>query len=348
MQTVKRINPNALSIMNDIDRLYAYLSDKPSTALFYPTFDKSFQDLIDTFNKYTHNAWKVKYANLEYSQIAPIENNNIILTFSGGKDSITSALRYKNSGYNVYLYHMKHINPSFSDEWKCAQESANILGLPIFFDDIQFSGHHMYMEHPMKNMLIANGALSYGIRERIGTNIAFGNYLASYLDDNVFDRCAGDCVDMWETYEKIIQCVLPDFRIYMNVNNMGDTLIALEDRPDLLNVSLSCLCRHSLREYRRQWVKDKFGVELYQRRCGSCYKCCLEYVHMADHDKLPFNELYYKYCLNQLLKVLIEEEGKQDDVELFWQHFFIYPQDQSKIAEQLKTVVLKNSKFKWT
>lgn len=348
MQTVKRITPNAFPLMNDIDRLYAYLSDKPSTALFYPAYDKSFKALIEIFKAYTGNNWKVTYTDSEYKQITPVENNNIILTFSGGKDSIASALRYKESGYTVYLYHMKHINPSFSDEWKCAQESASILGLPIFFDDIQFSGHHMYMEHPMKNMLIANGALSFGIREGIGTTVAFGNYLNSLLDDNVFERCAGDCIDMWEAYEDIIQRVIPNFQIQMNIENMGDTLTALEDRPDLLNVSLSCLCRHSLRDYRRQWVKDKFGVELYKRRCGSCYKCCLEYVHMADRDKLPFNELYYKYCLNQLLKVLVEEEGEQDSIDMFWQHFFIYPKDHSKISEQLETVEINGNKFKWT
>lgn len=346
MQTIKRTNPNAIALMNDIDRLYAYLSDKPSTALFYPTYDNSFKDLIETFKEYTGEDWKVNYTDLSYEKIEPADNNNIILTFSGGKDSITSALRYKNSGYNVYLYHMKHINPSFSDEWKCAKESADILGLPIFFDDIQFSGHHMYMEHPMKNMIIANGALSYGIREGIGTNIAFGNYITSYLNDNMFDRCAGDCVDMWETYETIIQRVIPDFQIQMNIESMGDTLTELIDRPDLLNVSLSCLCRHSLRDYRRQWVRDKFGVELYQRRCGSCYKCCVEYIYMADHNRLPFNEEYYKYCLNQLLKVLLEEGGV-NSIDSLWEHFCIHDKNESKIAEQLLNAKIKGNKIKY-
>ena len=347
MQTVKRLTPNAFPLLDDVDRLYAYLSDKPSTALFYPTFDESFKSLIETFKRYTGENWKVKYVQKDCTKIKSRENNNVILTFSGGKDSITSALRYIRGGYNVYLYHMKHINPSFSDEWKCAKESADILGLPIFFDDIQFSGHHMYMEHPMKNMLIANGAISYGIREGLGTTVAFGNYLNSYLDDNVFERCAGDCVDMWETYEAVVQRVIPDFYIQMNVNNMGDTLDELVDRPDLLNVSLSCLCRHSLRDYRRQWVKDKFGVELFNRRCGSCYKCCVEYIYMADHNKMPFNESYYKYCLGQLLKVLEAEEGIQDNIDMLWKHFCAYPKNESKLANQLDYAEIKNGKIKW-
>ena len=347
MQTVKRINPNAFSLMDDIDRLYAYLSDKPSTALFYPTYDKSFEDLIETFNLYMGEKWKVNYADIPCEQMSPIDNNNVILTFSGGKDSIASALKHKEAGENVFLYHMKHINPSFSDEWKCAEESAKLLGLPIFFDDIQFSGHHMYMEHPMKNMLIVNGALSYGIREGISTRIAFGNYINSYLDENVFERCAGDCVDMWERYETIIQRVIPDFMIEVNMESMGDTLNVLADRADLLNASLSCLCRHSLRDYRRNWVKDKFGVELYQKRCGSCYKCCVEYIYMVDHDKLPISKPYYKYCLGQLCKVMYEEEGMIYSVRELWRHFFAYSRDESKLADELSEAEVIGNRIKW-
>lgn len=347
MQTVKRVNANAFSIMDDIDRLYAYLSDKPNKALFYPTYDESFRGLIDIFKEQTGENWEVLYVKMPYERIYPTDNNNIILAFSGGKDSIASALRYREGGYNVYLYHMRYINPSFSDEWKSAKESADILGLPIFFDEIHFSGHHMYMEHPMKNMIIANGALSYGIREGITANIAFGNYMSSYLSDNVFERCGGDCVDMWELYEKIIQRVIPNFQIDMNIDNMGDTLNLLSDKVDLLNASLSCLCRHSLRDYRRNWVRDKFGVELFARRCGSCYKCCVEYIYMADHDKIQFNEDYYKYCLSQLLKVLIAEEGSECDIAMFWKHFFSYPQQESKLCGLLDISSIQNGKIKW-
>ena len=347
MQRVERVNPNVSPIMDDIDRLYAFLSEKQNNELISPIYDASFSSLIDVFNAYGDYYWDVKYKNILYDSLDVLKTNNLVLAFSGGKDSIAAALRYKERGYNVFLYHMRHINPSFADEWKSAKESAELLGLPIFFDDIRFKGHHMYMEHPMKNMIIANGALSYGVREGIGTRIAFGNYTTSFLEDNVFDRCAGDCVDMWEAYNKIIRCIISDFSIEIVLDNMGDTLNILADSRELLNTSLSCLCRHSLRDYRRAWVKDKFGVELFQKRCGSCYKCCVEYIYMTDHDKLEFSEAYYKYCVEQLYKVSNAENIMVTSMYDLWDTFIFYPCTQSKMFEHLKNAILLKRSIKW-
>ena len=349
MQTINHGTTNIHPIMDDIDRLFALLSDAPQRMLVKPVFDRSFKSLVDVFNKFNpwEYTWEVAYTDTPYPPLNALQNKSIILCFSGGKDSIAAAIKYKELGYDVHLYHLKHINPSFADEWECAQRSADLLGMPIFFDDIGFKGHHMWMEHPMKNMIIANGALSYGIREGITTNIAFGNYLTSELVDNAFDRCAGDCMDMWNSYDVIIQRVIPDFKIMAVLDNMGDTLNLLADRADLLNESLSCLCRHSLRDYRRGWVKEKFGVDLFHNRCGSCYKCCVEYIYMADHDKLPFNEAYYKYCLGQLYKVTVSERFLIMSMFALWSEFIFYPPQKSKIYEKMLKARLMTRSIKW-
>ena len=347
MQIVQRVHPNALPIMDDIDRLYCQLSEFETTStLVRQRYDESFAFLVGTFEEFSKHTWSIEYEKRDYPEIEPINPHNIILTFSGGKDSIASAIKYKRMGYNVYLYHMRHINPSLSDEWQCAQKLADMLELPIYFDDIRFKGYHCWTEHPMKNMLIANGALSYGIREGITTHIAFGNYISSYLEDNVFERCAGDCMDMWEAYNEIIQRCIPDFEMDANLNNMGDTLNVLADRRDLLDESLSCLCRHSLREYRKNWVKEKYGIELFNKRCGSCYKCCVEYIYMADHGKLPFSEDYYKYCLEQLYKVAQVEKVPVTTITDVWKHFIFHPIEQSRLKGILNCQLLK-TKIKW-
>lgn len=348
MQIVQREHPNALPIMDDIDRLYCQLSEFESGGtLIKQRYDESFSMLVGTFEEFTDRKWSIEFENRDYTEIEPINpDDTIILTFSGGKDSVASALRYKQMGYKVYLYHMRHINPSLSDEWKSAKKLAELLELPIYFDDIHFKGYHCWTEHPMKNMLIANGALSYGIRENITTHIAFGNYNSSYLEDNYFDRCAGDCVDMWEAYNDIIQRCIPNFEMDVNLTNMGDTLDILADRTDLINASISCLCRHSLRDYRRNWVKDTYGIELFEHRCGSCYKCCVEYMYMADHDKMPYSEDYYKYCLGQLYKVAQAEKVPVTDITDVWGHFIAYPIEQSKLQSILNCKMLR-TKIKW-
>ena len=341
-------------ILDDIDRAYALTSTKAKDqdgTLFNPIFDTSFQKLFDTFYDFGDEGYRVTYedtyANTDMAK--PCKNKNLILAFSGGKDSIAAAILYREMGYNVFLYHLKHINASLSDEYICAQKCADLLRMPLFIDDVKFTGKHIWTEHPMKNMLIANGALSYGIRENIGTTIAFGNYTTSLLADNVFDRCAGDCMDMWECYNVIVQRFVKDFKVLSVLESMTHTLdiISKPEWRELFDNSISCLCRHSLRPYRHKWVADKFGIFLPTYRCGSCYKCCVEYVYMADHDLTEYNEDYYKYCLNQLYKVYLFENGYIYSLDALWDSYLFYPSEKSKLYDKFSDAIFLLGGIKW-
>ena len=339
MQSVIRLSENIHPILDDIDRLYSITSDHANDILIPPVFDDSFTDLVDVFYDYGDEEYQIDFANLGYEklELPKYDDNNIILAFSGGKDSIASAILYKNMGKNVYLYHMKHINSSFSDEWECAKKCADFLQLPIYIDDIKFKGHHIWMEHPMKNMII------------ITSKIAFGNYTSSFLFGNPFEKCAGDCMDMWDTYNTIIQQIIPDFKVDVQLESLGHTLeiITSPKYRTVFENSLSCMCRHSLRPYRHQWVKDKFGIELLPHRCGSCFKCCVEYIYLADHDLIEFSEDYYKYCLRQLFKVAVSENHRVFRMEYLWATFMFYPMEQSKIFDQFPDADLLLSELRW-
>lgn len=349
MQTVQHDYKNMHPIFDAIERFYSYTSELDhSQKLVFPTFDTAFKGLAETFADYVSmpnpTLLDKKYTPLD---LPKYDDNNVIVCFSGGKDSIAVASKLKDSGYKVFLYHGWHINPSFSDEVDCAKEAAEVLGLPIYIDDIRFKGHNDYMEHPMKNMIIANGALHYGIQNGIGTRIVFGNYSTSLLADNAFDRCAGDCMDMWKHYDTIIQRIIPDFAVEAQLEHMGETLELIANKPDLLNASLSCLCRHSLRPYRHDWVLNKFGVDLPNHRCGSCYKCCVEYLYMADHDLITFSEDYYKYCLRQLYKVCRAENVSVYSIFDLWNRYCFYSFTESKIYNQMISAQLTIGGIKW-
>lgn len=348
MQTIKHEYQNMHPVFDALERFYAYASDiNHSKELIRPVFDSSFTGLCNAFSTYVDMPMPT-LKNLAYEplQLPEYDNNNVIVCFSGGKDSIAVVLKLLEMGCNVYLYHAMHVNPSIGDEWKRAMECAEVLELPIFIDDIRLSGYHDYMEHPMKNMIIANGALHYGIREGIGTRVVFGNYTTSDLDDNVFDRCAGDCMEMWEFYDSIIQRAVPGFTVENYLTNMGMTLEYVAHDSRLMATSVSCLCRHSLRQYRHDWVLNKFGVDLPKHRCGSCYKCCIEYVYMADHDLIEFVPDYYRYCLNQLYKVGVAEYIILCHIQNLWDAYFFYPITESKLNDILNARLGRRS-IRW-
>ena len=342
MQAVIRQNKNINPLLDELDRFYSVTSEKTyKVGLIQFTFDTVFKELQELFNSYTDSVYDFSFVNKSYERVKCPNGSskNIILCFSGGKDSIAAALNYKNRGYNVYLYHMKHINAALNDEWKICQEIADYMHLPLFIDTIKVSGHHDWVEHPMKNMIIANGALSYGVRENIGTKIAFGNYYTSSVKYDNFEFCGGDDMETWRVYEHIIQKIIPNFRIYVYLKNLGTTLNTICKYLELLNMSVSCIGRASMRTYWHDWVKKKYGIEIPKNRCGRCYKCQVEYVYMADHGLQKYNEEYYKYCMRGLKRnVKRELDSKYIGWYEVWNSYFFYPMDKAYVKEVLTTL----------
>lgn len=354
MQRIIKTNDYIHPIMEEVDAFYSDTStfEPRKKTLFDRVYDTSFTMLANTFLTYSSlpssnvpNTFTDKgYQPLD---LPKYDENNIIVCFSGGKDSLALVLKCLDKGYNVHLYAVKHINQSYVDEIEQAQKIADYLHLPIYVDDIRLGGKHDWMEHPMKNMIIANSALSYGIREGIGTRVFFGNYTTSSLENEDFVRCAGDCMDMWDSYNYIINRIIPGFKIEADLKDMGETLEIVTPKRDLLDLSLSCLCRHSLREYRHNWVKEKFGIELPNNRCGSCYKCLVEYIYMADHDLIEFSRDYYRYCINALYHVYLDTVGATLDINNIWYSFMSYDIHESKIVNDLEHARLFIKNIKW-
>lgn len=205
MQSIIHNQQNIHPIFTAFDELYKITSCKEFTSgLLNPIFDNSFKSLVELFQE---NGWNgtCQFEDKCYKPIkVPKAGKNIIVCFSGGKDSVAVVQYYIKQGYNVYLYHLKHITPAQSDEYLVAQQFADYWHLPLFIDTVKLSGYNDYVEHPMKNMVIANGALLYGIENGIGTKIAFGNYTTSSLEDDNFEYCGGDCYELWDCYNQII------------------------------------------------------------------------------------------------------------------------------------------------
>lgn len=332
MQTVAHEQPNIHPIFDEFDKLYVELSEHSNSKKLVPVqYSNVFDPLIKLFKD---NGYK-GVINTHEKHFSPIkmkgkDKKSIIVCFSSGKDSIATVKHYMEQGYKVYLYHLRRINPPLYDEYIQAQELADYWNIPIFVDTVKLSGNHEYVEHPMKNYIIANGALQYGIREGITTNIAFGNYKTSTLQYDNFEFCGGDDIEMWDIYNDIISTIIPGFKMNIVLDNLADTLERVCEDKELMDMSVSCLGRASMRNYWHDWVLNKFGVKLPKHRCGRCYKCCIEYIYMADHNLQEYNEEYYKYCFNNLKKNVEREDGRKYNEEEVWRHYFFYDRSLSK------------------
>lgn len=349
MQTIERQYKNALPILDEIDRLYGELSVYQTRSLIPPVFDRRVSPIVDNFNRYSESVWTFDYTD-KPTATTSLGGDRVVLCFSGGRDSIVSLMKYRDEGRDVVLYHMHGVNASQSDEIQAAEECAKYFNVPLICETLRYHGHNCWMEHPMKNIVIANGALNQCITKNVGSVVAFGNYTETFLRNINFEVCASDCMDMWEAYENVLSEDIPDFHVAINLENLGETMDRICGNDEVLDMSLSCLCRHSLRAYRHQWVKDKFGIVLPKRRCGSCAKCTAEYIYRADHGQTAFSESYYRYCMNQLYKVTIRGEagfGAINNVTDVFETFLYYPVEQSRIYDQIINAKLQGANIKW-
>ena len=346
MQTVIHNYTNVSPIFNQIEHLYTYISDTIFKPLVPYLMDTSFEDLHDILTEYVPDYNYTEFFDFNFPKIKVPDTDNVIVCISGGKDSVALTKMLMECGKKVYLYHMKGINKVYPDETDAVIDIAHTLGVPCYIDTIVLSGRQRFVEHPMKNMIIANGAIHYGLRENIGVNIAFGNFNESYLEGNQFDVCGGDCMDMWYAYEKIIRSIIPTFSVQIPLNNNQETLKILEHHKELLPLTISCMSPYRFRDHWRRRTQKKYNIDLWPNRCGCCWKCCLEYMYYCDHNLLKYDETYYLHCIQILCDTLRKESKVTGTIHQVWEEYMHYPIRKSKAWEVLKDATIQNGKVK--
>ena len=329
MQYIKHEYINVSTLFDYIEKTYFLMSDNHRDKCVDDTLPKIFKPLVDTFFKYSYVKMP-KYRDEVFVTRTPVKDENtLIVCTSGGKDSIAAVLMLKKLGYNIILYHMHGINQAYYDEYTAVKTIADKLEIPYYIEDVKLIGSHHYVEHPMKNMLIANGAINYCLTNDLPVNIVFGNYLNSNLDDMEFDICAGDSIDMWRIYDKIIQNIIPTYKTHIILEDISKTYEVLEDNMAILRECISCISPYRFREYWKHRTEQKYGIELLPHRCGCCHKCCLEYMVLADADKVPYNAEYYHHCFDILKKISDREIGEKISDTDIWNRYFWYEMDKS-------------------
>lgn len=353
MQIVKHDITYSSRLFNDIECVYSELSDEHISTLIEPRFASIFKPLFEVFTTYSDkNIYVPEFVDISYDKlnINFSSDKKIIVCFSGGKDSLTTAEHYKKLGYRVILYHLRGVNKTYTDEWKVAEKFAIDNNYEIVIEQISYSGEHYWIEHPMKNMIIADRALAYGIRNEITTKIAFGNFRTSKLADVPFDVCGGDCMDMWEIYENIVRTILPNFKIYVPNLNYQTSYNYLMNNKDKLKYTISCITPVRFRElFRNRTLKNYPKISLYDNRCGCCWKCAVEYIWFVDHNVFEYDEDYYLHCIEILNHTIIKELGRYTNLYYTWSSYMFYPITKSKAWEsKLKYAFISDGKLKYT
>lgn len=343
MQRVVHQYRNCSRVFTILESIYAQLSDTDGSCTDIIWVTEAFRDLCEILssNIFSYTAPPIKELPIS---IVPYENNReneITVCLSGGKDSAAAAYYYKQRGYTVHLYHAVGVNKAYGDEKKAAQQIADYLKCDLFIETIHIAGLKSFIEHPLKNYVIANAAIHYCMANNYPLRIAFGNFSGSHLDDNAFEVCAGDCVEMWDAYKKIVTSVLPSFQLELPLNTNADTFDLLSEDWELFKLCVSCMSPYRFRAHWKHRTEQKYGVRIFDNRCGSCWKDCIESIWLMDKCGTDYNEEFYRHCIGILLQTIYKESGEKVDIQTCWGNYMFYPITESHAVKYLTGYTIK-------
>lgn len=343
MQRVIHAYKNQSRIFNMLEGLYTYVSDSEYMFDDILWLDNSFSALNEILQSYILIYREPLLKEFDLPRV-PVNRNDpkeITVCLSGGKDSAAAAFYYKQMGYKVHLYHATGVNKAYGDEKLAAQRIADYLGYDLFIDKIRLEGTHRFIEHPLKNYVIANGAIHYCLAMGYTPQICFGNFNQAHVDLNAFEVCGGDCIEMWNAYQKIMQSAIPEFNIEIPLKTNTDTFDILEKDWTLFELSVSCMSPFRFRAFWKHRCEEQYNIRLFENRCGVCWKCALEAAWLMDTDRMDYNEAYYLHCFGILASTIFKEARRKEEYLNVWHNYMFYPITHSKAYDIISDCTLK-------
>ena len=124
------------------------------------------------------------------------------------------------------------------------------------------------------------------------------------MNNSQFYESWSDTQEMWSAWLDLAKTYVPNVELVIPFKNYNETLDVISEDLELANMVHGCILPYRFRDMTRKKNITKYGVELLDGRCGSCWKCCTEYIYFADKGVIPLNEDFYRHCIDFLVKKL--------------------------------------------
>ena len=290
-----------------------------------------FEDFVTTVYKF-HNQKIDKMSFYELRDEVTLENSNkVLIGFSGGLDSCYLACRLKSKGYEVVLFHVDNLNSyAQPNEDNYAREFAKHGGFEYIEVNFKPRKHNFFNENPIKNQLVLAFMLDYVIENNIN-NIGLGCDWTQTLDDSTVGLDATDSKEFNETFWKAVERVVHNVNLIFcedEVKKVDRIAFLLENYTELFQYVYSCVLPYRFTKSSHERNESKYGVPLLKGRCGSCVKCCREFLYLVhlgwynerDEETNKFCEHCWDILANSKYAVLPEKYKLSLPLEVRWKN----------------------------
>lgn len=276
--------------------IYEQTSVKPLPKNIYAPFN--LRPFLDTL----YGAFNLQYIlNTKIDDI-PVysfpSNNDVMVAYSGGKDSVACVLKLRDEGLNPHLFFMNGINKSYTQELETAKNTAEKLGCDITVYDVTITGKKEYVEHPIKDQFILAVMVDEGIKRQI-YRYAFGTGKEDYVSIVSNDYQLSDAIEMFTSVEKFYANYIDNFQILIPLEHETESvcrIVSDKQYSDLIFTSYSCMTPLRYRENIIKSNQRKYNITLLPNNCGSCDKCCLINIILQKIGYVDYPYAFIKHC----------------------------------------------------
>lgn len=252
---------------------------------------------IDTTNS-------ISTYNIEKERIViPDINNNILIGFSSGFDSVYHALKLKHCGYNPILFHFKHLNKSYPDEYDKAFNFAKEFDFDIVVVELEHDKNSIFIDNPIKNQLILSYMIEYGAIHNIN-KFALGNNKFEKISECRVQYGISDSIEMFEAFRLGVSNYYSNLQYFdIDKRKVDCYKFVATHYPQAFKYVNSCITPHRFKKHLNNLNSNKFNIQpLSNTRCLSCYKCAIESIVLNDCGHTHYPQEFIEHCYNVIRK----------------------------------------------
>ena len=246
------------------------------------------------------------------------DTNDVVLAFSGGLDSCYQALRLRESGYTVHLFHVKGVNAYEGGvQVKAVEEFARRTGMDLIYATWKRKGtretnkyYQTWGDNAIKNQLI-EAIMADLCAERGWNKFSLGDdeSISVYDSDAKLGINITDCKETQRLFLDGLRLMCDGFE-YIGINRGEHSTdankysrLALLDEYGCTDAYYSCVGSGRFNQYNHDVCERKYGIHLHKYNCGCyCTKCAIHnlLLHYVGHVDFPVD--FVLACWERLWK----------------------------------------------
>lgn len=273
-----------LPLTQDIVELYNNYCEFPfKNNVFAPIgFEENIKLIYNKHNLPQPNINNIPYIKQNFQNNC--NNNQIIIGSSGGLDSTYAILKAIDDGRNVTLVHFQNLNKNYPKETEHIKSLAIHKNLKLYIINVKHYDKDYFPDNPFKNQLILCALSEIGSLLNI-KNIMLGATGTYHITDSVIGINVTDTIENYNTFLNGLKLYYPQINIiYLpsNITKYKMMKYIINNHPDIINDIYSCISPNRFVKMLHDQNENKYNIKLLKDRCGSCYKCCMEYIYLYE------------------------------------------------------------------